>query len=140
MPRNAMPPTADQVRRLFAHLETGESDAFFAHVADDVSWTVMGTHPLAGEYRSKDEFRASTFARLNKVLREGVLLRVTHLIVQGEWAVVELEALSTALNGMPFANRYCWVCRFAGETIVEVRAYLDSALVAQLLAENEPRS
>ena len=72
-----------------------------------------------------------------KVLREGVLLRVTHLIVQGEWAVVELEALSTALNGMPFANRYCWVCRFAGQTIVEVRAYLDSALVARLLVENE---
>ena len=60
-------------------------------------------------------------------------------IVQGVWAVVELEALSTALNGKPFANRYCWVCRFAGETIVEVRAYLDSALVAQLIDENELR-
>ena len=132
-----MAPTNDHVRELFSHLESGEADAFFAHVAEDVHWTVMGTHPLAGEYHSKAEFRASTFARLNKVLREGVLLRVTHLIVQGEWAVVELEALSTALNGMPFANRYCWVCRFAGETIVEVRAYLDSALVARLLAENE---
>ena len=132
-----MAPTSDRVRELFSHLESGEADGFFAHVAEDVHWTVMGTHPLAGEYRSKAEFRASTFARLNKVLREGVLLRVTHLIVQDEWAVVELEALSTALNGMPFANRYCWVCRFAGETIVEVRAYLDSALVAQLLAENE---
>ena len=139
MPPTAIPPTADEVRRLFAHLETGESDAFFAHVADDVRWTVMGTHPLAGEYSSRADFRASTFARLNKVLREGVLLRVTHLIVQGEWAVVELAALSTALNGKPFANRYCWVCRFAGETIVEVRAYLDSALVAQLIEENEPR-
>ena len=51
--------------------------------------------------------------------------------------MVELEALSTALDGKPFANRYCWVCRFAGQTIVEVRAYLDSALVARLLAENE---
>ncbi|MEI6450763.1 MAG: nuclear transport factor 2 family protein [Actinomycetes bacterium] len=139
MPQSTMPPTADQVRRLFAHLETGESGAFFAHVADDVSWTVMGTHPLAGEYHSKADFQASTFARLDKVLREGVLLRVTHLIVQGVWAVVELEALSTALNGKPFANRYCWVCRFAGQTIVEVRAYLDSALVAQLIDENEPR-
>ena len=130
----------DQVRQLFVHLETGQSDAFFAHVADDVSWTVLGTHPLAGEYHSLADFRGSTFARLDRVLREGVLLRVTHLIVHGDWAVVELEALSTALNGKPFANRYCWVCRFAGETIVEVRAYLDSALVAQLLAENEPRS
>jgi len=102
-----MPPTADQVRQLFAHLENGDADAFFAHVADDVSWTGMGTHPLAGEYHRKADFRAGTFARLNRVLREGVLLRVTHLIVHHEWAVVELEALSTALNGAPFHDRYC---------------------------------
>jgi len=135
-----MPPSAEQVGDLFASLETGDADAFFARVADEVSWTVMGTHPLAGKYRSKADFRAATFARLNRVLREGVLLRVTHILVQGEWAVVELEALSTALNGEPFANRYCWVCRFQDETIVEVRAYLDSALVARVIGENEPRA
>jgi uncharacterized protein len=127
-----------QVRELFRHLESGDADTFFAAVADDVQWTVMGTHPLAGEYRSKKDFRTATFARLNGVLREGVLLRVTHVITSGDWAVVELEALSTANNGKPFANRYCWVCRFDGGAIVEVRAYLDSALVAQTLAENEP--
>ena len=109
----------------------------FAHVADDVQWTVMGTHPLAGEYHSKADFRAHTFARLNTVLREGILLRVTHVIAHGEWAVVELQALSTALNGKPFDNRYCWVIRFDGEFIVEVRAYLDSALVQKLIDGNE---
>jgi ketosteroid isomerase-like protein len=41
------------------------------------------------------------------------------------------------LNGKPFDNRYCWVTRFSNETIVEVRAYLDSALVKQLIDENE---
>ena len=133
-----MLPSADEVRTLFAHLETGDADAFFAHVAPDVQWTVMGTHPLAGTYHSLADFRAATFARLDRVLREGVLLRVTHVLAAGEWAAVELEALSTALNGEPFANRYCWLCRFADETIVEVRAYLDSALVAHLLATNEP--
>jgi ketosteroid isomerase-like protein len=130
--------TEAQVRALFAHLESGDGDRFFAAVADDVQWTVMGTHPLAGEYRSKERFRSSTFARLDKVLREGVLLRVTNVILDGDRAVVELEALSTALNGKPFANRYCWVCRFNDQVIVEVRAYLDSALVARTLAENEP--
>ena len=32
---------ADHVRRLFAHLESGAGDEFFAHVAEDVDWTVM---------------------------------------------------------------------------------------------------
>ena len=39
-------------------------------------------------------------------------------------------------NGMRFDNHYCWIVRFDGRTIVEVRAYLDSALVAELFRQN----
>ena len=128
---------ADSVRSLFADLENGRTDVFFDHVAEDVNWTVMGTHPLAGTYHTKADFLAHTFARLNKLLKEGVILRVTNLLVDGDTAVVELQSLSTALNGKPFNNRYCWIVRFSNGTIVEVRAYLDSALVQQLIDENE---
>jgi ketosteroid isomerase-like protein len=129
---------AGYVRRLFANLERGESDAFFECVADDVDWTVMGTHPLAGNYRTKSGFLAHTFARLDKILKEGVVLRVTNVLVDGDGAAVEMESLSTALDGKPFDNRYCWIVRFSKGTIVEVRAYLDSALVQRLIDENEP--
>jgi uncharacterized protein len=128
---------AHYVRSLFANLENGRPEAFFNHVAQDVKWTVMGTHPLAGTYHTKDDFLAHTFARLDKLLKEGVVLRVSNLLVDGDTAAVELESLSTALNGKPFDNRYCWIARFSNGTIVEVRAYLDSALVKQLIDENE---
>jgi ketosteroid isomerase-like protein len=128
---------ADSVRSLFADLENGRTDVFFDHVAEDVNWTVMGTHPLAGTYHTKADFLAHTFARLNKLLKEGVILRVTNLLVDSDTAVVELQSLSTALNGKPFNNRYCWIARFSNGTIVEVRAYLDSALVQRLIDENE---
>jgi uncharacterized protein len=42
-----------------------------------------------------------------KLLKEGVVLRVTNVLVDGDTAAVELESLSTALNGKPFDNRYC---------------------------------
>jgi ketosteroid isomerase-like protein len=129
---------ASYVRSLFANLEHGKSDAFFEHVADDVNWTVMGTHPLAGNYRTKSSFLAHTFARLNKILKEGMVLRVTDVLVDGDSAAVEMESLSTALDGKPFDNRYCWMVHFSNGTIVEVRAYLDSALVQRLIDENEP--
>jgi ketosteroid isomerase-like protein len=129
---------ASYVKSLFANLENGKSDAFFKHVADDVSWTVMGHHPLAGTYHTKAEFFTHTFARLNKILKEGVVLRVTNILVADDSAAVEMESLSTALNGKPFNNRYCWVVHFSNGTIVEVRAYLDSALVQRLIDENEP--
>jgi uncharacterized protein len=124
------------VRQIFAGLEHGDGDAFFSHVADDVDWTVMGTHPLAGHYASKAAFKAGTFSKLGKVLPDGTQLRVTHAFVSGSTAVVELVSAATARNGMLFDNHYCWVVRFDGATIVEVRAYLDSALVAELFRQN----
>ena len=130
--------TQEEVQALFASLESGDADRFFSHVAGNVTWTVMGTHPLAGTYHDKKTFIAHTFHRLNAVLREGVLLRVTGILVSRNTAAVELEALSTAKNGDPFHNRYCWICRFDKGLIVEVRAYLDSALVQKLLDDNEP--
>lgn len=128
--------TAEWVQTLFANLEHGY-EAFFAHVAEDVDWTVFGSHPLAGHYCSKNEFVSATFARIGKVLQGGTQLRVIHVSTDGAWATVEMQSMATALNGMRFDNRYCWVVRFEGNLIVQVRAYLDSALVQKLLDENE---
>lgn len=128
--------TSDSVRAIFKGLENGDGDAFFRHVADEVDWIVMGTHPLAGQYRSKATFIAGTFAKLHQVLPKGAQLHVEELIVNGDQAVVELHSLATAKNGMRFDNRYCWIIYFENGVIVRVRAYLDSAMVARLFEEN----
>jgi uncharacterized protein len=130
--------TVADVRAVFADLQTGGGLQFFNHVADEVDWTVQGTHPLAGHYRSKAAFVAGTFAKLARVLRDGAQLSVVNVMVSGDWAIVELRADATAKNGMRFDNSYCWLARFRDGKIVEVRAYLDSALVARLFAENPP--
>jgi uncharacterized protein len=114
--------TVQQIRDIFKHLETGDGGGFFARVA--------------GHYRGKADFVAHTFEKLAKVLPQGTQLHVENVLQSGDWAVVELRSLATAKNGLRFDNRYCWVCRFRGDTIVEVRAYLDSALVARLFQEN----
>ena len=128
--------TPERVREIFKGLENGAGAAFFEQVADDVDWTVMGTHPLAGHYDSKKDFIAGTFAKLGLVLPRGAQLHVEHLIVKDDQAVVELHSLATAKNGMRFDNRYCWIVYFQDGVIVCVRAYLDSAMVARLFEEN----
>lgn len=128
--------STEQVRQIFKGLETGDGAAFFQHVAEDVDWIVMGTHPLAGHYSSKNAFIEGTFAKLERVLPEGAELHVEHLLVKDDQAVVELHSLANAKNGMRFDNYYCWVVYFKDKVIVKVRAYLDSAMVAQLFAEN----
>ncbi len=128
---------ADTVRQIFSPLESGDGEKFFECVAEDVDWTVEGTHPLAGHYQSKQEFYSNTFARLNTILQEGTQLHVQNVLTDGDWAVVELRSYAFAKSGMRFDNRYCWVVRFNDTMIVEVRAYLDSALVQQLIDANE---
>ncbi len=127
---------ADFVRKIFNGLEHGDGAAFFEHVSDDVDWIVMGTHPLAGHYKSKSDFIAGTFAKLGKVLPGGAQLHVEHLLVADDQAVVELHSEATAKNGMRFDNRYCWVVYFRDNVIVRVRAYLDSTMVARLFEQN----
>jgi hypothetical protein len=124
------------VRSVFAGPEHRDGDAFFEHVADDVDWTVIGTHSLAGHHSSKSAFKAATFGRLGKVLPGGAQLRITNVITAGDIAVVELVSGAAARNGMRFDDHYCWVVRFDRGRIVEVRAYLDSAMIAELFRQN----
>ena len=128
--------TSDSVREIFKGLENGDGAAFFEHVADNVDWIVEGTHPLAGHYLSKKAFIEGTFTKLSQVLPNGAQLHVEDLLVKDNEAVVELHSLATAKNGLRFDNRYCWVVYFRDGVIVQVRAYLDSAMVARLFEEN----
>jgi ketosteroid isomerase-like protein len=69
---------------LFRNLENPDTHArFFDRVADNVDWTVEGTHPLAGRYFSKQAFLDATFRRLAGVLSDGVRLDVEHVFVDG---------------------------------------------------------
>jgi uncharacterized protein len=130
--------TLEYVAKLFENLSIKKTNIFFDSVTDDVHWTVMGTHPLAGVYKSKTDFLKNTFERLGKVLKEGsVVMKVDHIYVSGDIAVVEMTSTSTALNGRPYSQKFCWLTRFVDGSIVEVRAYLDSVLVQQVIDENE---
>lgn len=138
MSSTTMTSTREDRAALFAKLQDATTQPeFWARVADDVDWTVEGTHPLAGRYHSKAQFIEATFTRLGGVLPGGVKLEVTHFYLDGDTAIAELHSTSTTNEGAQFANNYCWVCRFDGDIIVEVRAYLDSMMVAYTILRNE---
>lgn len=131
--------THEEVHELFENREIGNNEAFFNRVLPNVHWTVMGTHPLAGVYHSKEDFLNATSKRLNKLLKEGKnLLKIKHIFVDGMTAIVEMKGLSTAKNGKPFDNIYCWIVTFdENKMISSVRAYVDSAMVQKIINENE---
>jgi ketosteroid isomerase-like protein len=139
-PHQATNVRADRIA-LFGNLRSPATHpAFWDRVADDVDWTVEGTHPLAGRYHTKKQFVEATFVRIARLLPDGVKLEIEHLHVDGDTTIVELRSISTTKEGTEYANHYCWVCRFDGETIVEVRAYLDTMMVAYTILRNENRN
>jgi ketosteroid isomerase-like protein len=69
-------------------------------------------------------------------MQNGIALHTDNIWLDGDTAAVELSTHSITKDGTPFNNRYCWVCRFDEDKIVEVRAYLDSALVKQVIEES----
>jgi uncharacterized protein len=125
------------VERLFEAYERGDSEQLFDHVADDVHWTITGTNPLSGEYRSKREFLDATYERLATVLREPVRPRVRRIIVDGDLAVVEWRGQASSIADRPYDNDYCWIIRVAEDQIVEVTAYFDGLLVEELFRSTE---
>ncbi|XYK80683.1 MAG: nuclear transport factor 2 family protein [Labrenzia sp.] len=125
------------VRRLFAKQQTDNTGGFFERVRDDVHWEVMGSHPYAGTYTSKSALLEKAVRPLARKLNEGIVLSVEEVYLDGNVAVIELRALSSAKNGMPYNNTYCWVCTFDEDGMISrVRAYLDSALLAQVIDQN----
>src|SRR2546428_14145490 len=102
-----MPIREDQVRNIFAALSSGQPEKFFEHVADNVNWLVLGTHPLAGEYKSKREFREATFAKLTPLFPNGLRLYTRGGLVAGDLAPGELFPHGQAKSRLRFNQRYC---------------------------------
>ena len=101
---------------LFRLLERPETaPAFFERVADDVTWTVMGTHPLAGTYTSKADFIVATFERLAPLMRAGVHLTLVDLFLDGDTMIAELRAGRRRLR-VPGTTTPCAGC--AGSTAI----------------------
>jgi ketosteroid isomerase-like protein len=170
-------PNKCQIAQIFNNLSEGNSKAFFAHVAPDVDWTLMGTHPLAGVYHNRTIFLADAVMRLDNTIVNGTgTLDLVHIVGGGdeEWSANELHALGVCKNGeyslpypsssptclsfmdlarafepkymaltsfmigLKYDNRFKWVTRWNTEgIIVEVRAWVDSALIYKAITENE---
>jgi ketosteroid isomerase-like protein len=169
-------PNKCQIAQTFNHLGEGNFTAFFAQVAPDVDWTLMGTHPLAGEYYNRTIFVADALERLGNTFVTGTsTLNLVHIVGGGdeEWSVQELhgtgvckngedsypysssptslslmrlewnfesrsKALTSRIPGLKYDNTFSWATRWSTEGIIlQVRAWLDSALVSKAITENE---
>ena len=139
-----MAPSPEAIRTLFDNLsDTNTQSEFFAHVADNVDWWIVGSTQMSGNYSSKQQFLDATIEILNgKVLNGPLGFGVVQVSGGGsgsDWATVEMQAIDAKCkNGMPYDMRYCWVVRFGKDDVIEqVKAYLDTELLSRAIRENQ---
>ncbi|KAF1992464.1 hypothetical protein K402DRAFT_320509, partial [Aulographum hederae CBS 113979] len=111
-----------------------------------LEWTVMSqTGALGGTYHSAADFREKTIVKLGSIMDPDTPLRMKlHNIIGGsgtdEWTTIEMQNEGKTKNGMEYNQKYAWCVRWSPlpeGKIVQVRAYLDSKLLDDVITADE---
>ena len=122
------------IEKAVAEWNAGDGMAIFRLLADDVKWTVIGSTPVSGTYRSRQAFIDGAVTKIGSRIDGIVTPKIVDILAEGDTVVLRWDGDGRMRDGTPYRNRYSWAMRFSGGKVVEGTAYLDTALVDQLMA------
>jgi ketosteroid isomerase-like protein len=117
------------ISNMFAELSKGNGDAFLNALADDVSFTIIGSTKYSGTFKGKQELINKLLAPLNAQVEGGMTITPDNLIADGDFVAMQARGKALSKNGRRYDNTYCHVFRFANGKIQEVTEYLDTELI-----------
>jgi hypothetical protein len=113
------------VSRAFARWAAGGSGFFEELLAPDVVWTIKGSGPSAGVYRSRRDFLDRAVRPFGSRLARPVRPTVRDIWSKGDKVVVHWDGQGTARDGLAYRNSYVWIFRMRGGRVAEATAFLD---------------
>lgn len=122
------------VRDAFRPWEQGDSGPFFALVADEVTWTVIGSTAVSGLYRSKQALIDGAFGPLLERLDGPLKTRFIDIAAEGDKVFLRFESSGRAKSGLRYEQAYCFAMVMRDGRIIEIVAYLDTDLLARIFA------
>jgi uncharacterized protein len=117
------------ISNMFAELSKGNGDAFLNALADDVSFTIIGSTKYSGTFKGKQELINKLLAPLNAQVEGGMTITPDNLIADGDFVAMQARGKALSKNGRRYDNTYCHVFRFASGKVQEVTEYLDTELI-----------
>jgi uncharacterized protein len=131
------PPATETNRRIveqaFARWSAGGSGFFDEVLAAHVVWTIEGSGPSAGEYRSRQAFIERAVRPFAARLARPVRPSSVRLWADGDHVIARWKGEGVARDGRPYRNSYAWILRMQGGKAVEVSAFLDLAAYDDVL-------
>jgi uncharacterized protein len=118
---------------IFVELAKGNGRPFYDSLADDFSWTIMGTTAWSRTYAGKETVREELLQPLFAQFADRYTNTALRFIAEGDYVVVECRGAVNTTAGKPYNNSYCWVCRLADGKLRELTEYMDTELVSAAL-------
>ena len=107
----------------------GDMDACFALLADDITWTNIGSTRLSGTFSGKQALMEGLLGPLFSQLKAGIKAEIERLTAEGDFVIAQTSGTAERLDGTPYNNTYCQVIRIRDGKFAEVKEYMDTALV-----------
>lgn len=117
------------VRSFFNAGNSGDMDACFALIADDIKWIVLGTTPLSGTYLGKQALMEKLLGPLFGRLKAGINMDVHQLVAEDDLVVAHARGKAETHEGRAYNNTYCWIIRLDNGKFVELTEFADTALI-----------
>lgn len=107
----------------------GDMDSCFALLADDVSWTNIGTTKFSGTYVGKQAIAENPPGPLFGKLKSVIASQIERLAPEGDIVVAQTPGTAETADGVPYNNTHCQVITIRDGQIVAVKEYMDTALI-----------
>ena len=86
---------------------------------EELVWTVVGSSPTSGTYRSKQAYTAGVVDKLKQWVQEEPVPTLKQLVVEGDRAAAWLQTAAIAKDGKPFVIEYCWMMKLSNNLVTE---------------------
>ena len=120
------------IQEAFTAWANGDGMAFFNLLADDATWTVMGSCPISGTYVGRRQLVENALKPQRAKLTGPPTPVVKNMIAEGNTVVIQWMGRGTTRTGQPYNNTYCYVVQLENGKITRGTAYLDTELVRSI--------
>ena len=115
-------------------------NVFAELLAPDVVWTIHGSGPVAGTYRSFDDFVERASKPLVSRLATPIVPEVHGIFADGNTVIIRFDGSATTTSGAPYRNQFVWIFRMKNGSVVEAEAFLDLVAYQRVVENNSPRA
>ena len=120
------------IRNAFEAMGRSDIRPLYDLMRDDFAWIIEGQSRFSRSYEGKEAVKRDLLDVLFQAFATPYRFTIDEIIAEGDRVVVRGRGEVRTKAGKDYNNSYCFVLRLEGGQLVELREYLDTALVEQV--------